>query len=53
MGGQIFENPYYMAPDVFLKYLADRKTIRAHARNQSAPLHIPESPRPYAPGTYR
>ena len=52
MGGQIFENPYYMEPDVFLKYLADRKTIRAHARNLSAPLHLPESPRPFSPGTY-
>jgi hypothetical protein len=52
MGGQIFENPYYMEPEVFLKYLAERKTIRAHARNQSAPLHIPEPPQPFSPGTY-
>ena len=52
MGGQIFENPYYMAPDAFLKYLAARKTFRAHARNQSAPLHIPEAPQPFSPGTY-
>lgn len=52
LGGQIFENPYYMQPDAFLKYLAARKTIRSHARNQSAPLHIPESPRPFSSGTY-
>jgi hypothetical protein len=52
LGGQISENPYYMEPDVFLKYLADRKTIRAHARNHSAPPHIPEASRPFAPGTY-
>jgi hypothetical protein len=52
MGGQIFDNPYYMEPDVFLRYLAARKTIRAHARNQSAPLHIAPSPRPFSPGTY-
>jgi hypothetical protein len=52
LGGQIFENPYYMETDVFLKYLADRKTIRAHARHQSEPPHIPPSPRPFSPGTH-
>jgi hypothetical protein len=52
LGGQIFENPYYMQPEVFLKYLADRKTIRAHARNRSEPAHIPPSPQPFSPGTY-
>jgi hypothetical protein len=51
MGGQIFENPYYMEPDVFLKYLSDRKIIRAHARNHSEPPHIPPSPQPFSPGT--
>jgi hypothetical protein len=43
LGGQIFENPYYMQPEVFLKYLANRKTFRAHARNLSAPEPTPES----------
>jgi hypothetical protein len=52
LGGQIFENPYYMQPDEFLKYLATRKTFRAHARNLSAPVHIPESHQHLSPGTY-
>jgi hypothetical protein len=52
MGGQIFENPYYMQPDVFLKYLAGRRTLRAHARNHSAPPHIREAPRLFPPTTY-
>jgi hypothetical protein len=52
LGGQIFENPYYMQPDEFLKYLDTRKTFRAHARNLSAPAHIPESHQHLSPGTY-
>lgn len=31
MGGKIYENPYYMHPDVFLKHLATRKQVHAHA----------------------
>lgn len=31
LGGRVYENPYYMHPDRFLKHLATRKQVRAHA----------------------
>jgi hypothetical protein len=52
LGGEIFENPYYMQPGVFLKYLADRKTLRAHARNHSAPEHFSPSHQQTSSSTY-